>query len=104
MTTFREGRDRNLAIGVWGAASGSGGAAGVLLGGILTSYTSWPWIFLINVPVGLAIVALTPRYLTEANRLYATLHFDVAGPVPTTPSLILFVYPITPASQNGWGS
>src|SRR5215216_5915893 len=59
MTTFSEARDRNLAIGVWGAASGSGGAAGVLLGGVLTSYLSWPWIFLVNVPVGVAVAALS---------------------------------------------
>src|SRR5438105_11057183 len=52
MTTFAEGRDRNLALGVWGAASGSGGAAGVLLGGVLTSYLGWSWIFFINVPAG----------------------------------------------------
>src|SRR5690349_1021036 len=52
-TTFKEGRDRNVALGIWGAASGSGGAAGVLLGGALTSALSWSWIFFINVPVGL---------------------------------------------------
>src|SRR5215207_4582418 len=63
MTTFSEARDRNLAIGVWGAASGSGGAAGVLLGGVLTSYLSWPWIFLVNVPVGVAVAALSPRFI-----------------------------------------
>src|ERR1035437_2091042 len=59
MTTFREGRERNVALGVWGAASGSGGAAGVLLGGVLTSYLSWSWIFFINVPVGAAVIAVT---------------------------------------------
>src|SRR6059058_1828556 len=57
MTTFREGRERNVALGLWGAASGSGAAVGVLLGGVLTSYLSWPWIFFINVPAGLAIAA-----------------------------------------------
>src|SRR3954452_2965862 len=63
MTTFREGRERNLALGIWGAASGSGAAVGVLLGGVLTSYFDWPWVFYINVPVGLALVALVPRQL-----------------------------------------
>ena len=66
MTAFREGRERNLALGVWGAASGSGAAVGVLLGGVLTSYLSWPWIFYINVPVGLALIALVPRFIAEA--------------------------------------
>src|SRR5262249_13400811 len=63
MTTFSEGRERNIALGIWGAASGSGGAAGVLLGGLLTSYVSWSWIFFINVPVGAALVALAPVLL-----------------------------------------
>src|SRR3954466_12810747 len=57
VTTFREGRDRNVALGIWGAASGSGGAAGVLLGGVLTSYLSWSWVFFVNIPVGVAVIA-----------------------------------------------
>jgi EmrB/QacA subfamily drug resistance transporter len=104
MTTFPEGNGRSRAIALWGAASGSGGAAGVLLGGVLTSYTSWPWIFLINVPVGIAIIALTPRYLAEVRRLRTERHFDVAGAVSVTASLMLFVYAITSASEHGWGS
>src|SRR6185312_17187504 len=66
-TTFDEGRERNVALGIWGAASGSGGAAGVLLGGVLTSYLGWSWIFFINVPVGLAVVALSPAFLAESR-------------------------------------
>src|SRR3954447_5375350 len=65
VTTFVEGRERNLALGIYGAASGSGAAAGVLLGGLLTSYLSWSWIFFINVPVGVAAIALTPIVLRE---------------------------------------
>src|SRR5256886_9440107 len=64
-TTFREGRERHLALGVWGAASGSGGAAGVLLGGALTSALSWSWIFFINIPAGLLVLGLTPVLLRE---------------------------------------
>src|SRR6266540_6373082 len=67
MTTFAEGRDRNIALGIWGAASGSGGAAGVLLGGLLTSYLSWSWIFFINVPVGAVVIALAPWLLRESS-------------------------------------
>ena len=104
MTTFTEGRGRNLAIGVWAAASGSGGAAGVLLGGVLTSYLSWPWIFLVNVPVGLAVVALTPRFIGEAKRIDGARHFDVAGAVSVTSSLMIFVYALTYATQHSWGS
>src|SRR5207245_6435280 len=66
MTTFAEGRERNIALGIWGAASGSGGAAGVLLGGVLTSYLNWSWIFFINVPVRIAVLAPAPIVLGEA--------------------------------------
>src|SRR4249919_2264759 len=67
MTTFAEGRERNIALGIWGAASGSGGAAGVLLGGALTSAFSWSWIFFINVPAGLAVLAAVPFVLRESR-------------------------------------
>src|SRR5437588_12611142 len=63
MTTFKEGRERNLALGIWGAVSGSGAAVGVLLGGALTSALSWSWIFYVNVPVGAAVLILTPILL-----------------------------------------
>src|SRR5579872_3087622 len=104
MTTFREGRDRNLALGIWGAASGSGAAVGVLLGGVLTSYLSWPWVFYINVPVGLALVLLAPRHLAESRVEGARRHFDVAGATTVTASLMVLVYALTRATQNGWGS
>src|SRR3954447_20173551 len=78
MTTFREGRERNTALGIWGAASGAGGAVGVLLGGLLTSYLSWPWIFYINVPVGIALIAFVPRYLGESRGMLTQRHFDIA--------------------------
>ena len=105
MTTFQEGRERNLALGLWGAASGSGGAAGVLLGGVLTSYLSWPWIFFVNVPVGAAAIALTPLLLDE-NRgsAYGRRHFDVAGAASVTSGLMLAVYALTRATEDGWTS
>ena len=78
-TTFEEGRERNLALGIWGAASGSGGAAGVLLGGALTSAFSWSWIFFINVPAGVLVLALVPFLLRESRADLAHRHFDAAG-------------------------
>ncbi|HEU0337003.1 MAG TPA: DHA2 family efflux MFS transporter permease subunit [Gaiellaceae bacterium] len=102
MTTFADGRDRSIAVGAWGAASGSGGAAGVLLGGVLTSYLSWPWIFLVNVPVGLAVAALAPRFISTPERAPARRHFDVAGAASVTASLMLLVYALTYAVDYGW--
>ena len=79
VTTFREGHERNIALGVWGAASGVGGAVGVLLGGVLTSYLSWSWIFFVNLPVGAAILAVTPWLVPESRTAIARRYFDVAG-------------------------
>ena len=104
ITTFREGRERNLALGVWGAASGSGGAAGVLLGGVLTSYLSWSWVFFVNVPVGVAVVAVTPWLLRESRGTASHRHFDVAGATSVTASLMLLVYAVTRTSTSGWGN
>src|SRR5215468_3286460 len=104
MTTFAEGRERNLALGIYGAASGSGAAAGVLLGGVLTSYLSWSWIFFINVPVGLAAIALAPVLLNESRADVAHRHFDVPGAVSITAGLMLLVYATTRATTHGWGS
>ncbi len=104
MTTFAEGRERNIALGIWGAASGSGGAAGVLLGGVLTSYLNWTWIFFINVPVGLAVIALTPWLLQESTGLVQQRHFDLAGATSVTAGLMLLVYTLTRATEDGWSS
>ena len=104
VTTFREGRDRNRALGVMGAASGSGGAVGVLLGGILTSDLSWSWIFFVNLPVGVAVLAASPWLLRESRAELSHRHFDVAGAVSITAGMMALVYAITRASQHGWGS
>jgi EmrB/QacA subfamily drug resistance transporter len=101
-TTFREGRERNLALGIWGAASGSGGAAGVLLGGALTSALGWSWIFFINIPVGLLVLAVTPWLLNESRAGLRHRHFDFAGAASITGGLMLLVYAMTRATQHGW--
>jgi EmrB/QacA subfamily drug resistance transporter len=103
-TTFREGRERNLALGIWGAASGSGGAAGVLLGGALTSSLSWSWIFFINVPVGALVIAVTPWLLRESRAGLSHRTFDFAGAASITGGLMLLVYAMTRATQHGWGT
>src|SRR5437773_6396628 len=100
-TTFRQGRDRNVALGIWGAASGSGGAAGVLLGGALTSALSWSWIFFINVPVGVLVLALSPVLLKESRADLDHRHFDTAGAASITGGLMLLVYALTRATQHG---
>jgi EmrB/QacA subfamily drug resistance transporter len=103
-TTFTEGKERNTALGIWGAASGSGGAAGVLLGGALTSGLNWSWIFFINVPVGIVVMALTPVLLRESKADLAHRHFDFAGAASITGGLMLLVYAMTRAAQHGWGT
>src|SRR5213080_3488079 len=104
MTLFAEGRDRNLALGIYGAASGSGAAVGVLLGGVLTSYLSWSWIFFINVPVGIAAIALAPLLLQESRADVAERHFDFPGAASITAGLMLLVYATTRATSDGWGA
>ena len=103
MTTFPEGRERNTALGVWGAVGAFGAVAGVLLGGILTDWLSWEWIFYINVPVGLAALAVTPLLLAE-SRDEAMTSFDVPGAVLVTGGMVTLVYAITQANDYGWGS
>jgi EmrB/QacA subfamily drug resistance transporter len=103
MTTFSEGRERNAALGVWGAVGAFGAVAGVLLGGILTDWLSWEWIFYINVPVGLAALALTPLLLSESRDKHVK-SFDVPGAVLVTSGLITLVFGITQANDYGWGS
>ena len=104
MTTFAEGRERNRALGIYGAASGSGAAAGVLLGGVITSYLGWSWIFFINVPVGLAAIALTPFLLRDSRAELSHRHFDMAGAGSITGGLMLLVYALTRAASDGWSS
>ncbi|HET7044337.1 MAG TPA: MFS transporter [Gaiellaceae bacterium] len=103
-TTFAEGRERNLALGIWGAVSGSGAAAGVLLGGILTSALDWSWIFFVNVPVGAVVLAVSPWLLRESRARLDHRHFDGAGAASITGGLMLLVYALTGASRHGWAT
>ncbi len=100
-TTFVEGRERNIALGVWGAVGGFGAAAGVLLGGILTDALSWEWIFFVNIPIGVAGFALAPVLLAE-SRDARVKTFDLPGAVLVTGGLSLLVYAITEAGRDGW--
>jgi EmrB/QacA subfamily drug resistance transporter len=103
-TTFEEGRERNRALGIWAAASGSGGAAGALLGGALTSGLSWPWIFYVNVPVGAFVLLVSPRLLRESRVDVPDRRFDFAGAVAITGGLMLLVYAMTRATEHGWAT
>src|SRR6266508_3740105 len=97
-TTFVEGRERNIALGVWGAVGGFGAAAGVLLGGILTDALSWEWIFFVNVPVGVIGFLAAPLLLKESR----DASVKSLGAVLVTRGLSSLVYAITQAGQDGW--
>ena len=103
-TTFSDGAERNRALGVWGAVAGSGGAAGVLLGGILTDGLGWEWVLWVNVPVSILVFALTPRLIAESRAEHETRAFDVAGAVTVTAALSILVYALVDATEAGWGS
>ncbi len=102
--TFADGPERNRALGIWGAVAGAGGAAGVLLGGILTSALSWRWVLFVNVPIGFVVAALAPRVLVESRRDDVRGSFDFAGAVAVTGGLALLVYAVVDAVNVGWGA
>jgi EmrB/QacA subfamily drug resistance transporter len=103
-TTFTEGGPRNRALGVWGAMAGLGGASGVLLGGLLTQGLGWPAIFLINIPVGIAVIFAARRVIPESRGEHAHRHFDVLGATLVTAGLVVAVYGIVRSESLGWGS
>src|SRR5688500_6714231 len=103
-TIFTEGADRNRALGVWGAVAGSGGAAGVLLGGVLTDTLGWEWVLYVNVPIGIGAALLATRLISESREHGAERSFDVAGAVTVTGGLSIFVYALVDATDKGWGS
>jgi EmrB/QacA subfamily drug resistance transporter len=102
-TTFPEGRERNTALGAWGAVGAFGAVAGVLLGGILTDLLSWEWIFYVNAPVGIGAFLLAPVLLDESRDATART-FDLPGAALVTSGLVVLVYAITQANGYGWSS
>ncbi|MBV8956765.1 MAG: MFS transporter [Solirubrobacterales bacterium] len=103
-TTFTDQEDRTKALGVWSAIAAGGGAVGLLLGGVLTDLASWPWIFIVNVPVGVAALILTFRYIPESRVDVEHRTFDLAGAVTVTAGLVVLVFAIVKAQSFGWGS
>jgi EmrB/QacA subfamily drug resistance transporter len=104
-TTFAEGAARNRAVGIWGAMGGAGGAAGVLLGGVLTDLLSWRWILFINVPIALLAAVFAHRYIPEGRDAGARKsNFDLAGAITATLGLSVLVLGIVRTDVTGWGS
>jgi EmrB/QacA subfamily drug resistance transporter len=104
LTLFGEGAERNRALGVWAALGGSGGAAGAILGGLLTDGFGWEAVLLVNLPIGVAAVALAPGLLPAAPAEPGTHRFDLAGAVSVTAGLALLVYALVGANDAGWWS
>jgi EmrB/QacA subfamily drug resistance transporter len=102
LTTFKEGKERAKALSVWGAVAAAGGAAGVLLGGVLTQYLDWRWNFFVNVPVGLAVAWAAHRYVPESKADLEHQHLDLPGATLVTSGLMLLVYALTKAPEYGW--
>jgi EmrB/QacA subfamily drug resistance transporter len=101
-TTFEEGPERNKALGVSGAVAGSGAAFGVLLGGVLTKYLGWEWIFFVNVPVGALVLPLTIPLVRESRADVEHRRYDALGAITITTALVILVYAISKAPDVGW--
>jgi EmrB/QacA subfamily drug resistance transporter len=103
-TTFTENSERTRALGVWSAIAAGGGAVGLLLGGALTDLVSWPWIFIVNVPVGLITLVMALRSVPESRAELGHRSFDLAGALSVTAGLVVLVFGIVKAQNYGWGS
>src|SRR6476659_7269948 len=103
-TTFKEGSERARALAVWAAIAIGGSAVGLILGGALTQYFSWPWIFFVNVPVGIAAFVLSFRLIAESRDEHAHRSYDIAGAVTVTGGLMALVYALVGAQSAGWTS
>jgi EmrB/QacA subfamily drug resistance transporter len=103
-TTFAEGAERAKALAVWAAIAIGGASIGLVLGGALTQYFSWPWIFFVNVPVGIVAFILSARLVPESRDEHAPASYDIAGAVTVTGGLMALVYAIVKAETDGWTS
>jgi EmrB/QacA subfamily drug resistance transporter len=104
MNIFPEGAERNKALGAWGAVAASGGTVGLILGGLLTRYLGWEYIFFLNVPIGAAALLLAPRIVPESRLETTRRRYDPFGAVTITAGLLFAVYALSQAPQYGWGS
>jgi EmrB/QacA subfamily drug resistance transporter len=104
MTIFEEGPQRNKALGIWGGIGGVGATGGLLVGGLITDGLGWEWVFFINVPVGIGVLALSPVLLGESRDLTRRRSFDVAGATTITTALVVFIYALSEAPDAGWTS
>jgi len=104
LTTFAEGSERNRALAIWGAIAGAGGAVGLLLGGVIVEALSWRWVFFVNVPIGAAVLLLSPRILPESRAEGARGGYDVEGATTITVGTMALVFTLIKANDWGWGS
>jgi EmrB/QacA subfamily drug resistance transporter len=102
--TFAPGRERNLALGVWGALAGLGGTVGVVLGGLLVDQLGWEWIFFVNVPIAALAAATAPFVVRESRDADASRSFDLAGALLATFGLLAIVFGVIRTDALGWGS
>src|SRR5437899_3564844 len=103
-TTFKEGRERNRALGVWSAVAAGGASAGLILGGLLTQELSWRFTLFVNVPLGLAAVLLSPALPAEASRRGTKVSLDIPGAVSLTGGVLALAYGVTEATGQGFAS
>lgn len=104
LTEFKEGSERNKALGIWGAIGAGGAAAGALIGGALTQFFDWRWDFFVNVPIGIALVFLTLKFIPSYKSTADHKHLDILGALFVTGGLMSLVYGLTKAPDWGWGS
>lgn len=102
LTEFKEGKDRNKALGVWGAVGAGGAAAGLIVGGFLTEYLGWRWDFFVNLPIGVALIFLTLKYIPKHQSESDHKDLDLGGAILVTAGLMSLVYGLTKAPELGW--